>query len=653
MRKFALLCLLAVNMALVAGDAGYTFPKSTSVATTVTEFSNADKVVAKTDQRVMQTGTMSNYRTVTLPAASDCKAGYAITVGDSSGTVSQTNYIRVIPAGTDTINGAATADTLTVPYGTRQYVSNGVDGWNFDATTVASSIPLLKSLTHPVRILGLSDSILSGMTQAIVRDAIPNAEVTWLGVGGEYPAMATAMLADNYYYTARGGNLFADSRITQWTPTALTVTDTISPVTGQQMYKLTCTTTNSGYCGSPVFTLPDACGTEGFTFSCWVEEGTVGLHPYFQIFKNGTPQGAYSANLDSAAYAGGLPVRFVIRFVPGFYSSGDTIQVYLSASNGSSTALNTYQYVSDITITQGLEPGRHAPTTGSPEAVTAAGRIASFGVPLGAYDLGVLCYSNEWGWSNNVATARALSAAVDTLLLYCKRVAIVTPPPMAAADLSGWTNPDSRETPNQGFSNMRNVAKLHNVFFKDMSALFHSIVPSGSVATYMQDQVHPTAAALPYYAQAFAEFCNSSTDYVPRSITTGGMYVQGPSSMTGTWTNELVASASASATFCHIGAALQGDQVWKSSEANATFTQTVSGSQIALMYVLGWAGSVSVKIDTNAPVTYSLPANGYLVCRTKRLADALVGPYEYGPGQHTVVITVVSGTVGLYGLVGF
>jgi hypothetical protein len=101
------------------------------VAQNVVTFSNADAVVATSTRKLVQIGTMSASRTVTLPAASGVPAGTELVVADLSGSVTTTNTIVVSRAGSDTVNGA-TSTTIGAAYGWRRFVSDGSSKWVFD-----------------------------------------------------------------------------------------------------------------------------------------------------------------------------------------------------------------------------------------------------------------------------------------------------------------------------------------------------------------------------------------------------------------------------------------------------------------------------------------------------------------------------------------
>jgi Major tropism determinant N-terminal domain len=80
-----------------------------------------------TDRTIAYTS-ISAARAVTLPAAADFPAGTPLTVLDESGSCSAANTITVQRAGSDTINGAASA-AISAPYGYLRLCSNGSNLW--------------------------------------------------------------------------------------------------------------------------------------------------------------------------------------------------------------------------------------------------------------------------------------------------------------------------------------------------------------------------------------------------------------------------------------------------------------------------------------------------------------------------------------------
>ena len=85
-------------------------------------------VAATTASRTIAYTSLTAARTVTLPAASSFPAGTPLTVVDESGACSATNTITIAAAGSDKINGAASA-ILALAYGYLAIVSNGSNAW--------------------------------------------------------------------------------------------------------------------------------------------------------------------------------------------------------------------------------------------------------------------------------------------------------------------------------------------------------------------------------------------------------------------------------------------------------------------------------------------------------------------------------------------
>ena len=92
-----------------------------------TQVNDAAYAVLATDRTVAVIA-LTAARTVTLPAASAFPQGAALTIVDESGACSATNTITIARAGSDTINGAASA-VLSAPYGYLALESNSSNKW--------------------------------------------------------------------------------------------------------------------------------------------------------------------------------------------------------------------------------------------------------------------------------------------------------------------------------------------------------------------------------------------------------------------------------------------------------------------------------------------------------------------------------------------
>lgn len=231
-----------------------------------TSFDNADKTVVSTDRAVIQIGTMSAPRAVTLPAASAVAAGVVIIIGDASGTVDQTNKLTITPDGADTINLVATEDIVDA-YGLRFVMSDGVSNWASttsqvtQATTLTSGRVTLssgsKSLTDSANLtyaptIGTGGLTVSNTTQAtdeltgalIVSGGVGIAKSTW--IAGNLDVSATTQSTSNNSGAIVshgglgveknafiGGVLVAESTVSMTGPASVTdSTDSGSTTTG-------------------------------------------------------------------------------------------------------------------------------------------------------------------------------------------------------------------------------------------------------------------------------------------------------------------------------------------------------------------------------------------------------------------------------------
>lgn len=103
----------------------------------VQTFSNADVTCAAATQVLIQTGTLSATRTITLPLASAVGAGNAILIIDASGTAgSFPMIITRSGAGSDQINGTALT-ALSVNYGSVLLLSDGTSKFTIGVAPIA------------------------------------------------------------------------------------------------------------------------------------------------------------------------------------------------------------------------------------------------------------------------------------------------------------------------------------------------------------------------------------------------------------------------------------------------------------------------------------------------------------------------------------
>lgn len=168
-----------VDVKVTLGDVKKAFDK-------LATFSDANYSVQSTDKLVLQIGTLTAPRTLSLPAANSVPAGHEIVIGDASGSVTLTNTITIQRAGTDTINGQ-TSTIIASPYGARSLSSDGVSKWTFESGVLRSSNNLsdLQSAVTARGNLGLMIPDVQLFLSSGTWTKPPNATVVRLiGIGG-------------------------------------------------------------------------------------------------------------------------------------------------------------------------------------------------------------------------------------------------------------------------------------------------------------------------------------------------------------------------------------------------------------------------------------------------------------------------------------
>lgn len=99
----------------------------------VATFSNANfSIPTYAANIILQIGTLTAQRIVTLPKVASTPIGYTIRIIDASGTASVTTPIRINADSTDTINGNNSSTLpifITQPYGSVDFISDGVSKW--------------------------------------------------------------------------------------------------------------------------------------------------------------------------------------------------------------------------------------------------------------------------------------------------------------------------------------------------------------------------------------------------------------------------------------------------------------------------------------------------------------------------------------------
>jgi hypothetical protein len=139
-------------------------------------FSDADYQATSTDRQIIQTGTLTAPRTVTLPLAASVPKGTLLVVSDDSGTCGPVNTIIIARNTSDGIHGLASI-YISTPWGSRVLESNGVNKW----TIVSSGLPSTATKTGAY-VASMSDNvILADATAAGFHVTLPTA----VGRGGK------------------------------------------------------------------------------------------------------------------------------------------------------------------------------------------------------------------------------------------------------------------------------------------------------------------------------------------------------------------------------------------------------------------------------------------------------------------------------------
>lgn len=94
--------------------------------------------ILATDRVVGTSAAFTASRTWTLPAANALNAGQRVVVADYAGGVTATNTLVISRAGSDTINGAGTAVTISAANGAYECFSDGTSKWSCQSMGAAS-----------------------------------------------------------------------------------------------------------------------------------------------------------------------------------------------------------------------------------------------------------------------------------------------------------------------------------------------------------------------------------------------------------------------------------------------------------------------------------------------------------------------------------
>ena len=136
---------------------------------------NANLVVTnREDVIVILNTTLTAARTITLPAAT--VTGQRITFIDATGSITTTNTISFVRAGSDTINNALTTYVITAPYGYVELVANGISKWTcVQEANIDSGASLTTTGAFPLTLT----------TTALTTATLPTGTVTLAQLGAQ------------------------------------------------------------------------------------------------------------------------------------------------------------------------------------------------------------------------------------------------------------------------------------------------------------------------------------------------------------------------------------------------------------------------------------------------------------------------------------
>jgi hypothetical protein len=193
---------LVINDGALAG--GYPAAKlSETITNTRTAVSDAAYPVLATDRMVAYT-VLTAPRVITLPASSAYPTGTRLLIVDETGNCSVTKTLTAVAAGTDTIDGAASA-VVNQAYGFIGIESNGVGAWTIVDQGFMSALANIAASAHgasiQAQIIETSVTLSGASTNASLQ--VP-ANCIVMAVGAR---VVTAITGATSYEVGVGGNL--------------------------------------------------------------------------------------------------------------------------------------------------------------------------------------------------------------------------------------------------------------------------------------------------------------------------------------------------------------------------------------------------------------------------------------------------------------
>jgi hypothetical protein len=503
------------------------------------------------------------------------------------------------------------------------------------------------------RVLCLGDSMFGGLLPSMITNLDANTEAITNGWGGENTANTAAVLSPSQTYLARAGNTLLDNRLSGWTKSRCTVTRALEPSTGKYMWHCVDTDPNLyGLIQGTWDVTADQANGCFISFKC-IQPTVAGAQISFSGYVGAVRK--FLANFSPSSYTTSLEGRFGFSLPAGWAAPGDHIDLTLLWDGAVPYTPGNDLWITDLKVNLGSTPsGFSENTSGVAQTSQALAQIfTADAVDRSRFDLVVICHANDTGFGSS-RSRQALSATIDTALAFAPRVLLLNPPPTNSAGTFVYN-----DSPFNWRQTIQDESLAHNCFWDDSWARVSALVTQGYTATQlMQDAIHPsTLGTQLIYAQAIVDCLNSLTDKIPIKLGPGADCRIGSLVQTGVWTDEVYVPSQVDQTWLTKGIDFSGAWAQKSAGAvGETITYKVTGRQIALLFVYGTTvGTVTVTVDGNPLDTPAIDLSGAIFNypRTYRLRDANDIPYDFGDGEHTVVVTVASGTVRMIGCMAY
>jgi hypothetical protein len=193
---------LVVNDGSTAG--GWPAAKLAEVITNGrTTVSDAAYTALATDRMVAYT-TLTAARAITLPAAAAYPTGTRLLIVDETGNCSTTKTLTATAAGTDTIDGAASA-VVNVAYGFIGVESNGIGAWTVVDQGFMPALASLAAAAHGANVqIGVLETLVTLSGASTNASVQIRANCIVLAVGAR---VVTAITGAPYYEVGVSGNL--------------------------------------------------------------------------------------------------------------------------------------------------------------------------------------------------------------------------------------------------------------------------------------------------------------------------------------------------------------------------------------------------------------------------------------------------------------